>query len=532
VARRAPRRAGRDLSYDLDVTRYSRRQFIGGALGSAIAWPALAAANRQAAEPSRLFGHGVASGDPLTDRIMLWTRATPRVESPSASLAVRWVLADDERLEKVVATGTVVTSPARDYTVKVDAGGLRPGRTYYYAFDAAGERSLIGRTRTLPQDDVARVRLASVSCSNYPAGYFNVYRCLAGRDDLDAVLHLGDYIYEFANGVYGDGSGSGRVPMPAGEASTLAEYRQRYATYRSDVDLQAAHSAHPFIAVWDDHEVINDWWRGGAPGHTARRGDWATRLAAGLQAYREWMPVRETGDGSFRLYRGFRFGRLADLMMLDTRSFRDRQVPGRDVAALADPARTLMGAAQEEWLFAGLQRSQREGAGWRLIGQQTMFSPLSPPGVPPQNTDVWDGYPVARGRVFDLLEKSRLSNVAILTGDIHSSWALDVPRSPLKGYTAATGEGSLAVEIVTPAISSPPLFASASMRDATSLLQLFSPHLKFVEGEHRGYVLLDVTRSRLQSEWYFVPAVDVRAATESRAAAFVCEAGASRLTKA
>jgi alkaline phosphatase D len=509
--------------------RYSRRQFIGGTLGSAVAWPAIARAARQSADVPRTFRHGVASGDPLTDRVVLWTRATPRVDSSSA-LPVRWIVADDERLDKVVASGTFETSDARDYTVKVDAGGLRPGRTYFYAFEAAGERSPIGRTKTLPQDDVARIRLASISCSNYPAGFFNVYRCLANRADLDAVVHLGDYIYEFANGVYGDGSGSGRVPMPAGEASTLADYRMRYATYRSDVDLQAAHATHPFIAVWDDHEVINDWWRGGAPSH--RRGDWAARLADGLRAYREWMPVREAGGGTFQLYRSFRFGRLADLLMLDTRSFRDRQVSGRDTAALADPSRTLMGAAQEEWFFAGMQRSQREGASWRLVGQQTMFSPLSPPGVPPQNTDVWDGYPVSRGRVFDLLEKSKLSNVAILTGDIHSSWALDVPRSPLKGYTGSTGEGSLAVEIVTPAISSPPLFASQSLRESTALLQLFAPHLKYLDGEHRGYVLLDVTKSRLQSEWYHVPAVDVRAPDESRAAAFVCEAGSSRLSKA
>ncbi|HET9271698.1 MAG TPA: alkaline phosphatase D family protein [Vicinamibacterales bacterium] len=509
--------------------RYSRRQFIGGTLGSAVAWPAIVAAARQNSDTPRTFRHGVASGDPLTDRVVLWTRATPRVDGSSA-LPVRWIVADDERLEKVVANGTFETSDARDFTVKVDAAGLRPGRTYYYAFEAAGERSPIGRTKTLPQDDVARIRLASVSCSNYPAGFFNVYRCLANRADLDAVVHLGDYIYEFANGVYGDGSGSGRVPMPAGEASTLADYRMRYATYRSDVDLQAAHATHPFIAVWDDHEVINDWWRGGAPNH--RRGDWATRLGDGLRAYREWMPVRETGSGTFRLYRSFRFGRLADLMMLDTRSFRDRQVSGRNTTALADPSRTLMGTAQEEWFFAGLQRSQREGTTWRLVGQQTMFSPLAPPGVPPQNTDVWDGYPVSRGRVFDLLEKSRLSNVAILTGDIHSSWALDVPRSPLKGYTARTGEGSLAVELVTPAISSPPLFASQSMRESTALLQLFAPHLKYVDGEHRGYVLLDVTKGRLQSEWYHVPAVDVRAPDETRAAAFVCEAGSSRLSKA
>ena len=509
--------------------RYSRRQFIGGALGTAVSWPALAAAARQSTDPPAVFRHGVASGDPLTDRVMLWTRATPRVETASA-VPVRWILADDERLQRVVARGTVETSSARDFTVKVDAGGLRPGRTYYYAFEAGGERSPIGRTKTLPQDDVSRVRLASISCSNYPAGYFNVYRCVATRDDLDAVVHLGDYIYEFANGVYGDGSGSGRVPMPAGEASTLADYRLRYATYRSDVDLQAAHAAHPFIAVWDDHEVSNDWWSGGAP--RAGSGDWATRLAAGLQAYREWMPVRETSAGSFHLYRGFRFGRLADLLMLDTRSFRDKQVPGRDAAALADPARTLMGKPQEEWLFAGLQRSQREGTPWRLIGQQTMFSPISPRGVPPQNTDVWDGYPAARARVFDALEQNRLSNVAILTGDIHSSWAFDVPRSPLRSYSSTTGEGSLAVELVTPAISSPPLFANASLRDTTALLQLFAPHLKFVEGEHRGYVLLDLTKGRLRSEWYHVPAVDTRSAAESRFAAYVCEAGSSRLQKA
>jgi alkaline phosphatase D len=512
--------------------RYSRREFIGGTLASAVAWPALSAAMRQASDPQRVFRHGVASGDPLTDRVILWTRVTPRIDSPAAAVPVRWVVADDDRLQKVVASGSADTSAARDYTVKVDAGGLRPGRTYYYGFDANGERSPIGRTKTLPQDDVSRLRLASISCSNYPAGYFNVYRCVARRTDLDAVLHLGDYIYEFANGVYGDGSDSGRVPMPVGEASTLTGYRMRYATYRSDVDLQAAHAAHPFIAVWDDHEVINDWWRGGAAGHTARKGDWATRLAGALQAYREWMPVRETGSGTFHLYRSFRLGRLADLLMLDTRSFRDRQVPGRDAAALADPSRTLMGAAQEEWLLTGLERSQREGDGWRIIGQQTMFSPISPPGVPPQNTDVWDGYPAARARVFDALEKNRLSNVVVLTGDIHSSWAFDVPRSPLRTYTASTGAGSLAVEIVTPAISSPPLFANASMRESTALLQLVAPHLKFVEGEHRGYVLLDVTKNRLLSEWYHVPSVEIRSADEFRFAAYACEAGSARLQKA
>src|SRR6185503_10594577 len=179
---------------------------------------------RQSSDPPPVFRHGVASGDPLTDRVMLWTRATPRIETTSA-VPVRWIVADDERLQRVVASDTVETSSARDFTVKIDAGGLRPGRTYYYDFEDGGERSPVGRTKTMPQDDVSRVRLASISCSNYPAGYFNVYRCVANRDDLDAVIHVGDYIYEFENGRYGQGNSMNRIPSPPWEAVTLIDYR-------------------------------------------------------------------------------------------------------------------------------------------------------------------------------------------------------------------------------------------------------------------------------------------------------------------
>ncbi len=255
-----------------------------------MAWP-LAVSARQAPAASGLFKHGVASGDPLTDRVILWTRVTHAGAGASpSSLEV----ADGRDTEPDRgARAAPQTSAARDCTVKVDAGGLRPGRTYYYAFDANGDQSPVGRTKTLPEESVGRVRLAQVSCSNYPAGYFNVYRCLANRPDLDAVLHLGDYIYEFANGAYGDGAAMGRVPLPAGEATTLTDYRLRYATYRSDVDLQAAHATHPFIAVWDDHEIANDASRDGAPGHRGTAEQWRTRLAGAYQAYLEWMPVRE-----------------------------------------------------------------------------------------------------------------------------------------------------------------------------------------------------------------------------------------------
>lgn len=505
----------------------SRRQFVYGAAASAAVWPGLAE-GRQADPVTKLFRHGVASGDPLADRVIIWTR----VSSSASRASVRWRLGTDPQLSRVVAQGTVETSALRDFTVKVDVPGLSPGQVYYYAFDTAGDTSPTGRTKTLPEDTVARARLAVVSCSNYPAGYFNVYRCVANRQDLDAVLHLGDYIYEFANGVYGDGSAFGRMPLPAGEATTLDHYRMRYATYRTDVDLQAAHAAHPFIVVWDDHEIVNDAWRDGAPTHRGTDRDWRTRQRAAYQAYLEWLPVRESTTEGIRLYRGFRFGRLVDLLMLDTRGLRDRQALARDSAALSDPARSLLGAEQEAWLVSNLGRSQQVGTAWRLLGQQVLFAPLTPAGTTPQNTDVWDGYPAARARLMDYLTRDRISNVAILTGDIHSSWAMDVPRSPFRGYTPATGAGSLAVEFVTPAVSSPPLFAGAGMRERSTLLRLAAPHLKYLDGENRGYVLLDVDAKRIQADWYFVPTVDTRTAEETKARTFVCERGSSRLSTA
>lgn len=518
----------------------TRREFIQVTTASAAAIPLALRAQQSAGEiSSRLFRHSVASGDPLTDRVILWTRVTPPAGSADASgsaraIEVSWHIASDEAMTQIVSQGTALAAEAKDFTVKIDAGGLRPGRTYYYAFTSGGERSPIGRTKTLPERGNARMLLASVCCSNYPAGYFNVYRCLANRPDLDAVVHLGDYIYEFANGRYGDGTASGRIPIPRGEAVTLADYRNRYATYRSDIDLQDAHRLHPFIVVWDDHELANDAWSGGAANHDpATEGDWQTRRAGAYRAYLEWMPVRESTQPGIRLYRSFHFGDLTDLIMLDTRGLRDQQVDGRDAAALADPRRSLFGAEQEAWFFDQLRASQKAGTRWRFLGQQILFSPLTPPGIPVQRPDVWDGYPAERSRVLDVIDQDKISNVVVLTGDIHSSWALDVPRMPWgPGYKAATGGGSLAVELVTPAISSPPLFASASQRDAANMLRPLAPHLKYLEGEHRGYVLMDVTRDRVQADWYHVPSVDQRAAQEAKVVSFVCERGSSRLAPA
>jgi alkaline phosphatase D len=511
-----------------DSTPLSRRRFLAGAAAVAATWP-LRTAAQGASGPRTIFRHGVASGDPLPDRIILWTRVTPPDAGTTTAIEVRWLIAEDERLERVASRGTASAAAERDYTVKIDAAGLRPGRPYYFAFEAGRERSPIGRTRTAPAGRVNRMQLGIVSCANYPAGFFNVYRCLAGRDDLDAVVHLGDYIYEFANAVYGDGTQSHRIPDPPGEAVTLADYRLRYAAYRSDVDLQEVHQRHPFIVVWDDHESANNAWSGGAEAHTADKGDWRTRQREAYRAYSEWMPVREQNGAGIHLYRTFKFGDLADLVMLDTRGLRDRQADRNDPAAIAHPSRTMLGAAQEAWLFDALRASKKSGSVWRLLGQQVMFAPITPPGFRVQNIDAWDGYPAARSRIMDFLEREGIADLAVLTGDIHSSWANDLPRNPFGGYQPATGSGSMAVELVTPAVSSPPLFSIEGVREAAPLLRLALQHIKYLDGESRGYVLLEVTPSRLTADWYHVATVAERSDRERRATRFVCERGSSRL---
>jgi alkaline phosphatase D len=417
----------------------------------------------------------------------------------------------------VVRSGNVTASPARDYTVKLDVKGLQPGRRYRYQFDALGDRSPLGLTRTLPAT-TAHVRLALVSCSNYPAGFFNAYAALAVRDDLDAVVHLGDYIYEFANGVFGDGTAIDRIPDPVDEIVTLDDYRRRYATYRRDVDLQALHARHPMIAIWDDHEFADNAWLGGT-------GDWAARRLAAMRAYVEWMPVREPKRfEDFHLYRRFTFGRLAVLAMLDTRSGRDGQVFATDERALRDPRRHLISRSQEQWLDDTLLSARSAGTTWALVGQQVMFSPSAPPGTTIRNPDAWDGYQAERQRVRELL--AHAGNAIVLTGDVHSSWAFDIPRDPWDGYHPESGEGSMAVELIVPAVSSPPYVQTDDDRALVASLQRSLPHLKFLEGEHRGFVVLDVTPDRVVAEWHRTPDVLRRSADAPIAKTLAVEAGA------
>lgn len=332
------------------------------------------------------FAHGVASGDPLADRVVLWTRVTP---SESATVSIDWEVASDEAFTAVVAKGSFTTSAARDYTVKVDVSGLQADRTYFYRFKRGDVVSPVGRTRTLPTGSVSQVKLGVFSCANYPAGYFHVYAEAAKRDDLNAVVHLGDYIYEYPKDGYAskDAEALGRVSKPENELLTLSDYRIRYAQYRGDKDLQALHAKLPFICVWDDHEVANDGYRNGAENHTAAtEGDYNVRRAAALQAYYEWMPIREQDPSNpLRIYRSFDFGELMSLHMLDTRHIgRDKPLDYADYidaktgafdsarfsADMANPSRQMLGAEQLQWLQGQISASK---ATWQVLGQQVLM---------------------------------------------------------------------------------------------------------------------------------------------------------------
>lgn len=512
----------------------SRRGFIttsGAALG-ALPFVRSIDALAQAANP--VFRHGVASGDPLTDRVILWTRVTPK--SSTGPATVKWELARDDKFARIVSRGELQTGAARDFTVKVDAGGLEAGTTYYYRFQADGARSMTGRTKTLPPEGVSRVRLAVVSCSNLPQGFFNAYACIAKRADLDAVLHLGDYIYDYANAQYGDGTAIHRIPAPDKEILTLQDYRERHAQYKLDPDSQAVHRMHPFIVTWDDHEFSNNAWWGGAQNHTpSTEGDWTVRRAAAVQSYYEWMPIREDEQSlTPRIYRTFRFGTLATLFMLDTRLVgRDEQPDPKDVEALASSSRQLLGPGQEGWLAGEFREAVRNKSQWNVLGQQIMFAAQAPPGKPVPNEDVWDGYQASRDRVFDMVQRIGVNNFTVLTGDIHSSWAYDLPRRPFAGYDKSTGKGSLGVELAGTAVSSPTSIGTGP--DGPKQIAGFlasRPHLHYVDGSYRGYFLLDLTKQRLQADFYATDPVSSRSSNEKFAKGFITESGRNHLIDA
>ncbi|MCU8092153.1 alkaline phosphatase D family protein [Shewanella sp. SM20] len=339
------------------------------------------------------FLHGIASGDPAVDAVILWTRVTPESEG---DVKVSWQVASDAAFSQLVTTGETVTNASRDYTVKIDARGLRAGQTYFYRFMTGDKTSVVGKTRTLPEGDVSSVKLAVMSCANFPAGYFNVYELAATQDDLDAVVHLGDYIYEYARGGYASEHAAelGREVLPANELLTLSDYRTRHGQYHTDASLQKLHAKVPFITVWDDHEVANDTWRDSAENHNEGEGDFAVRKEAALQAYFEWLPIRPWREGNHEeIYRSFSYGNLIDLHMLDTRVLaRDKQLDYADymdpttgsfagdrfLADVTSTTRTMLGLTQLLWLQGTLLQSTGK---WQVLGQQVLMGKMSLPAA-------------------------------------------------------------------------------------------------------------------------------------------------------
>ncbi|NWF26213.1 alkaline phosphatase D family protein [Streptomyces sp. PKU-EA00015] len=517
----------------------SRRTVVKAVAATAVAAPALAvsAAPATAADQTASFLHGVASGDPLPDGVLLWTRVTPSADAVpgsgrGADTRVDWEVAEDRDFGRVVARGSDTSRAASDHTVKADVRGLRPASTYWFRFRAGSAVSPVGRTRTAPAAGaaVAGVRFGVVSCANWEAGWFSAYRHLAARPDLDAVLHLGDYIYEYATGGYPAEEYVVRRHEPRHEITGLADYRLRHATYKTDADLQALHAAHPVIAIWDDHEFANDTWSGGAENHTpGAEGAWTERVAAAKQAYFEWMPVRASTEGT--VYRRLRFGRLADLHLLDLRSFRSQQ-SGIGNGDVDDPDRTITGRAQLDWLKAGLVSSD---ASWKLVGTSVMISPVAFGSLPahllgplaellglPQeglavNVDQWDGYTDDRKELLAHLTQRSIRNTVFLTGDIHMAWANDVP------VRAATYplSASAATEFVVTSVTSDNLDDILHVAPGTvslvaqAAIRAANRHVKWVDMDAHGYGVLDVTAERTQMDYFTVSDRTNRDATSS-----------------
>nr|WP_193432821.1 alkaline phosphatase D family protein [Microbulbifer mangrovi] len=546
------------------MNHFTRRNFFKAALaatGSVVVSTPLQAMSRPQLPSEVTFNHGIASGDPLQDAVILWTRATPAAGmAPSGPTRVTWELAADKQFNTVLRRGEAQTDLARDYTVKIDVQGLKPNTAYYYRFIGASAHSPVGRTKTLPQQGVEQVKLAVFSCSNYPAGYFNAYQLAAQSDDWDAVLHLGDYIYEYGTGGYATERAAkiGRaLPEDSdGELYSLTDYRKRYALYRTDTGLQALHATAPFIAVWDDHEISNDTWKAGAQNHGEDEGDFFARRAAAVQAYYEWLPIRPPmGEHNPQIYRSFHFGDLLDLHMLDTRVIgRDRQLDFKSYldsdggfdgrafgAALADPNRTLLGQPQLQWLQETLAASTGH---WQLLGQQVLMGKMLLPvemmtgfyrggspdltaeliglkaaslqGKPisdsqrarieqvvPYNLDAWDGYAVEREAVYEQV-KGLGKNLVVVAGDTHNAW-----YSQLKD---AKGD-MVGVEFATPSVTSPGMETYLKMDEAAAAemaagMPVLVDELQYCNLHQRGYMALTFHRDGVQAEWKYVDNID------------------------
>ena len=554
------------------MSQLARREFILrlASVSAVLGAGGILSACGDGSDPSVQFDHGVASGDPLADRVILWTHA--KSSDGATRVELVWEISNDNAFTSLVSSGTVVADESTGFTAKVDASGLQPGKSYFYRFRRGGSVSPIGQTRTLPVASVTEVKFAVLSCSNHPAGFFNVY-AEAAKSDAQYAIHLGDYIYEYGAGGYASANAAalGRVPLPANELLTLDDYRRRHAQYKTDVDLKTLHARMPMIAVWDDHEIANDAWREGAENHDpATEGSYAARRAAALQAWHEWLPVR-TGSDRAKIWRSFDFGGLVSLHMLDTRSIgRDRPVDQLALAGLAgsqaqaaayteftSPTRQLLGAEQLAWLQGRMAASS---AVWQVLGQQVLMArmefpasvlvALNPANTSPQaqaagqaaitayltakgtpaglrtaeqvalldpaknprlgyNLDAWDGYIVARETV--LASALQLGKRLIsLAGDTHNAWHSDLTLMGLANPALANRK--VGEEFATSSVSSPGLedYLTIPPAQTEAIFTGVVDDLNWIDASRRGFLKMTFTAAQAKGEWVFVDTIASR----------------------
>ncbi|MFN3371531.1 MAG: alkaline phosphatase D family protein [Sphingomonadaceae bacterium] len=525
-------------------TGIRRRDVLAGAAAGTAGLLLPGQVRAQPAAPMAGFTHGVASGEPSQTSMLFWTRYVGPGDRP---VPLKLEVSGDPRMARARVMAEALAEPGRDWTARATVTGLAPGRTHYYRWIAPGKnvRSIVGRTRTLPDGAPGLFRLGVFSCSNLPFGWFNAYGHAAAADDIDLFVHLGDYIYEYGRGTYPGAAEAvaGRLIEPAGETVTRADYWARYRSYRADPDLQALHASVPSVTVWDDHEIANDAWRGGAENHDPRtQGPWDARLAAARAAYRDWLPVSDEPWARYDI------GRLAVLYRLDTRvAGRDRPLDVqaaikagpdsmgaltrlRDEQWLAG-SRQLMGEPQEKWLFGEIAGAARRGVRWQILAQQVVMgnlkappgaSQLAGPGAPAQvagflgaaellsrvgmpfNMDAWDGYPAARARLLSSAQRAG-ADLVVLAGDSHNAWAFDLEND---GRPAG-------VEFATQSVTSPGFesyLRGTPPATVASALVAANPGLRWADTARRGYMHVALTPAEAVCDWRFTAPVTTRAA--------------------
>lgn len=492
-----------------------------------------------------IFQHGIASGDPLQDRVILWTRVTVPHQN---DVEVKWEIAEDRDFTRIADSGTVAARHEDDHTVHADAAGLKPGTHYFYRFHAAGETTITGRTKTLPADGVNHLRFAQVSCAKFNAGFFNAYARIAEHDDLDFLLHLGDYIYEASNtppAGQTPGADIGRPFEPLHECKTLEDYRLRYAQYHGDPDIQAMHASLPIIATVDDHEFADGAWRGGADVHNEEQdGPWSDRLKTCFRVHWEWLPVRlpDPRDQQ-RVYRKVNLGGLADIFLINTRTYRDQPVPPPDMFG---ENRTALGAAQREWLFNEFENSK---ARWRVLGNPSVLSTTWKENFPEEvklpllktkliaadgrsaDYDQWDGYPAERRKLLALFRKQR-GNIIVLSGDIHVSMVFELKENQFNEE-----DEIIALEFINTSLTSQNFDdkmkwapRTESLKYEEALMKAY-PHIKWCDLDSHGYNIVDVTPERVHVEYWRVDTVLARTKNEALGATWRVEHGKPKLIR-